>query len=85
MPISREQALHALERHDREIHDRLASAQAEVARLQDELANAKVIRLGLIEEALTEGWTQVKVGQALGMTRQRVAQLRAADGAPSTT
>jgi hypothetical protein len=77
MPISRKQALDALQRCDHETDDRLSSAQATVKRLQDELAEAKAIRLALIEEALTEGWTQARVGRALGMTRQRVAQLRA--------
>jgi uncharacterized small protein (DUF1192 family) len=76
MPITRKQAVDALQRHDVETHDRLAGAQAEVARLQAELAEAKAIRFAVIEEAMTEGWTQARVGRALGMTRQRVGQLR---------
>lgn len=80
MPISRQQAIDALQRHEHETHERLSGAQATVKRLEDELAEAKTIRLALIEEALGEGWTQAKVGRAIGMTRQRVAQLRAGAG-----
>lgn len=81
-PISHQQAKEVLERHEREVADRLHQSQAKVDRLLAELAEAKSIRLAVIEEAIGEGWSQAKVGRALGLTRQRVAQIRAADGTP---
>lgn len=78
--ISREAALAALARHEQETDERLREAQAKVTRLQAELDEAKDMRRGVIEEALAQGWTQAKVGRALGVTRQRVAQLRNPEG-----
>jgi uncharacterized small protein (DUF1192 family) len=76
MPISREQALEVLDRFDREMDERLKTAQSEVERLQAELADAKRIRVAIIEEAIAKNWPQARVGRSLGTTRQRVAQLR---------
>jgi DNA-directed RNA polymerase specialized sigma subunit len=77
----RQAALDTLARLDRETGERLRHAQSEVDRLQAELDEAKDIRRGVIEEALAQGWTQAKVGRSLGMTRQRVAQLRVSNDA----
>src|SRR4051812_42345677 len=56
MSISRREALDALERADRETSERLGEAQRTVDELQAQLADAKVVRLALIEEAIAEGW-----------------------------
>jgi hypothetical protein len=79
MPISRDQALAALDRFDYQTGARLREAQGRVDALLAELAEAKVVRVALIDEALEAGWSQAKVGRALGLSRQRVMQIRAAD------
>lgn len=80
MPISREQAIEALGRHDREVDARLRAAQARVDELRAELTEAKAIRVAVIEEAIAGGWPQAQVGRSLGVTRQRVRQIRAEHG-----
>jgi 2-keto-4-pentenoate hydratase len=72
----RAQALAALERLNAEIDERLRSAQTRVHELQAELEEAKRVRSAVVEEALSEGWSQAQVGRSMGITRQRVAQIR---------
>jgi 2-keto-4-pentenoate hydratase len=72
----RTQALAALERLNAEIDERLRSAQTRVHELQAELEEAKRVRSAVVEEALSEGWSQAQVGRSMGITRQRVAQIR---------
>jgi chromosome segregation ATPase len=72
----RAQALAALERLNAEIDERLRSAQTRVQELQAELEEAKQVRSAVVEEALGEGWSQARVGRSMGLTRQRVAQIR---------
>jgi hypothetical protein len=72
----RAQALAALERLNAEIDERLRTAQARVQELQAELEEAKQVRSAVVEEALSEGWSQARVGRSMGLTRQRVAQIR---------
>lgn len=74
--ITREQALTALDRHDREIAERLTAGNDAVRQAEEATREAKEIRAGLIGEAIAAGWTMTRIGEQLGLSKQRVAQLR---------
>lgn len=74
--ITREQAVTALERHDNEVRDRLRGGQDAVRQAEEALTEAKEIRAGLIVEAIEAGWSMNRIGDELGLSKQRVAQLR---------
>jgi hypothetical protein len=76
MPQSREQLLAALARLDSEIDGRLREAQAAVDEAARAYEEAKQVRAAVIEEAISADWSMGKIGRTLGITRQRVAQLR---------
>jgi hypothetical protein len=76
MPISREQAIEALARLDRETDARLREAQKAVEEAARVYEQAKQVRAAVIEEAIAGNWSMGRVGKSLGMSRQRVSQLR---------
>lgn len=72
--ITREQAVAAIERHDREIEQRLRDAQDAVVEAERAAAEAKEIRAGIIGEARAGGWSFGRMAPIFGVSRQRVAQ-----------
>ena len=56
MTVSRRLALESLERHDRELADRLTAAQGRVDAATLELERAREMRGGVIGEAMAAGW-----------------------------
>lgn len=73
---SREQLLAELARLDNEIDARLRETQARVEQAARAYEEAKQVRAAVIEEAVICGWSMGRVGKSLGITRQRVSQLR---------
>lgn len=69
-----------IDRLDREIDQRLRASQAEIERLEAELLAAKQQRAGVISEALTARWSHSRIGESLGLSKQRVAQLKPREG-----
>lgn len=76
MSNSRKEALAALERADAETRERLMAADAEVAEARAALEEAENKRSAEILRASEEGWTLQRIGDVLGLSRQRIAQLR---------
>jgi hypothetical protein len=74
--ITRDEARAALERDDQEIRGRLRESQAALAAAQSALSDAAQVRDGVIREALEAGWAMTRVAAALGISYQRVAQVR---------
>lgn len=73
---SREQVLAELARLDAEMDARLRESQEAVEEAARAYEEAKQVRAAVIEEAVGNRWSMGRVGKSLGMTRQRVAQLR---------
>jgi DNA-directed RNA polymerase specialized sigma24 family protein len=73
---ARKEALAALERADEETRERLLEADAKRAEIRGLLEAADAKLAEEIARASEEGWTQVRIGETLGISRQRVAQLR---------
>lgn len=73
---ARREALAALERADEETRERLLAADAKRAEARELLAEADAKLAEEIARATEEGWTQIRIGETLGISRQRVAQLR---------
>jgi hypothetical protein len=72
--------LAALDRLDEEVAERLQAAQARVAAAEAELIESKRVRYEVIGEAMAARWSQSRIGEHLGLTKQRVAQIRRARG-----
>jgi hypothetical protein len=66
----------SIERIDHEITERLRAVQDRIAAAETELHAAKQQRLELIEEAMHARWSHTQIGAVLGLTKQRIAQLR---------
>ena len=79
MSRRREEALRVLEQLRLETAERLRAAQAAVVAAERAVVDAKTVRAGVIGEAADEGWSQAAIGAELGVSKQRVAQLRQAD------
>jgi hypothetical protein len=73
---SRDQILADLARLDNELDARLREAQTRVEEAAQAYEEAKQVRAAVIEEAVASSWSMGRVGKSLGVTRQRVAQLR---------
>jgi DNA-directed RNA polymerase specialized sigma subunit len=73
---AREQALEAVARADEETRTNLLDADARVAAAQAELEQARAGRASAVSTAMEEGWTLVRVADVLGVTHQRVSQLK---------
>jgi predicted XRE-type DNA-binding protein len=67
--------LAAIDRLDAEIDERLRAVQARIAAAERELVAAKQERVGIIAEATAARWPQSRIGESLGVTKQRVAQI----------
>jgi predicted XRE-type DNA-binding protein len=72
--------LAAIDRLDAEIDERLRAVQARIAAAERELTAAKQERVGIIAEATAARWPQSRIGESLGVTKQRVAQIMRANG-----
>jgi DNA-directed RNA polymerase specialized sigma subunit len=74
---ARQQARSWQERADAEVAERLMSADAEVAAARAELEAKIAARTEAIARAMDdEGWTLARIAKVLGLTPQRVSQLR---------
>ena len=73
---SREQVMAELARMDSELDARLREVQDRVEAAAQAYEEAKQVRASVIGEAVGTGWSMGRIGRSLGMTRQRVAQLR---------
>lgn len=67
-----------IDRIDKEITERLHTSQARIEAAERELVAAKQERLGIIGEAMDARWSLARVGEVLGLSKQRVQQLRRA-------
>lgn len=65
-----------IDRIDHEITDRLLANQQRLADLEAEINATKQERLALIDEAMDARWSLARVGEVLGLSKQRVQQLR---------
>lgn len=70
--------LESLERLDREIAEHLQAAQARLVAAEAEVQAAKRNRADAIDGAMKARWTQTRIGAQLGVTKQRVQQIRRA-------
>jgi DNA-directed RNA polymerase specialized sigma subunit len=74
---AREQARTWQERADAEVAERLTAVDAEVAAARAELEAKIAARTEAIARAMDdEGWTLARIAKVLGLTPQRVSQLR---------
>lgn len=74
--ISREEALRALARDDAEVAQRLRASVEGVAAAEAALADARAVRAAVINEAIDKDWSHSRIAAELGVSKQRVAQLR---------
>lgn len=74
---ARQAANDAVERADEATRERLLAADARVTAAEAELKAARAARGEEIAKALEDdGWSLTRIGDVLGITRQRVGQLR---------
>lgn len=74
---AREQARTWQERADAEVAERLTAVDAEVAAARAALDEKLAARTEVIARAMDdEGWTLARIGKVLGLSPQRVSQLR---------
>jgi hypothetical protein len=65
-----------LDRIDNDITERLRAAQARIEAAERELAIAKQQRLSVIDEAMGVRWSLARIGEVIGLSKQRVQQIR---------
>lgn len=74
---AREQARALAEQADAELTESLRQADADVAAARAALDQAMAARAGLIARAIEdEGWTQRRIATELGVSMQRVSQIK---------
>jgi len=77
MDDARRQARELTERADEATRKRLLDADAAVAEAEAHTRAMRIARAEAIARAMEDdGWTLVRIGEVLGITRQRVGQLR---------
>jgi hypothetical protein len=66
----------ATDRLDAEIALRLCEANRQLAEAEAAVEAAKQVRAAIVVEAVSEGWSFVRIGAVLGLSKQRVAQIK---------
>jgi uncharacterized protein (UPF0335 family) len=72
----RSRAQEMIAEEDAEIAARLRAANDRLAQAEAELEAIKEERAGIIGEAAGVGWSDARIGRVLGLSKQRIAQLR---------
>lgn len=77
MSTDRERARELTAQADEGTAQRLLDADARVSEALAEVELARIARAEVIARAIDDdGWTLARIGEVLGVTRQRVGQLR---------
>jgi DNA-directed RNA polymerase specialized sigma24 family protein len=73
---ARRAAQEAVARADRETAERLLAAEARRQEVRTELAEADAELSRAVNLAVEDGWTLARIAECLGMSRQRIGQLK---------
>lgn len=80
MSPARQALRDAQARADAETRERLLAADGELARVRAEMDEARAALSRAVGLAVEDGWSLVRIAETLGISRQRVGQLRSGDG-----